>query len=112
MSSISYLHTTNIILADNYKFWFVGSILEATFRDIPAASKILEAYMKLPVSGFCSLMPDMQLIIDEADKLKKGGQKGARKGKRNKMLERVRPRNERHKLTHRPQFPLQQRNES
>ncbi|CAI9289886.1 unnamed protein product [Lactuca saligna] len=41
------------------------------FRNVPIARKILEAYRKLPFSGLLPLTPEMQPIIDEADKSKK-----------------------------------------
>lgn len=71
MYAISLFHTTNMIIAYNSKFSFVGSIPEAMFRDDPAASKILKAYRKLPVSRFHLLTPWMKSIINEADKPKK-----------------------------------------
>ncbi|XP_023737211.1 uncharacterized protein LOC111885159 [Lactuca sativa] len=43
------------------------------------SSKILEAYRKLPVSSFRPLTLEMQSIIDEVDKPKKGGHKGHKK---------------------------------
>lgn len=79
MATISTFHTTSIILADNSKFSFVGSILEAMFRDVPVASKILEAYRKVTASGFHPITPEMQAILAKADKTKKGGQKGGKK---------------------------------
>ena len=59
MPAISIFHTTNFIIADSLKFLFVGSILEAMFRSVPVASKILEAYRKLPVSGFRPLTDEI-----------------------------------------------------
>ncbi|CAI9262777.1 unnamed protein product [Lactuca saligna] len=44
------------------------------------ASKILEGYQKLPVTGFHPLIPELKAIISEADKPKKGGQIGGTKG--------------------------------
>lgn len=82
VASISTFHTTGIILADNSKFSFVGSISEAMFRDVPVASKILEGYRKILVLGFRPLTPEMQSIIAEVDKPKKGGQKGSKKGEK------------------------------
>ena len=75
MSTIPILHTTKFIIAGKSKFLFVGSIPEAMFCIIPAASKILEAYRKLPVSTFRPLTGEMREIIAEADKPKKGGKK-------------------------------------
>ncbi|CAI9260924.1 unnamed protein product [Lactuca saligna] len=68
-----------MILVDNSKFSFVGSILDAMFRDVPVARNILEAYQKLPVSRFRPLTPEMQSIIVEAYKPKKRGQKWGKK---------------------------------
>lgn len=72
MSAFSIFHTTNIILYDNSNYSFVRSSPEAMFCDVPTASKILEAYRKLPVLGFHPLTLEMKSIIDEADKTKKG----------------------------------------
>lgn len=77
MAAILTFHTTNIILNDNSKFSFVGSIPKAMFHDVPATSKILESYRKIPVSGFHPLTAEMRLIIKEANKPNKGGQKWA-----------------------------------
>lgn len=85
VASISTFHTTSIIFADTSKFSFVGSIPEAMFHDVPVSSKILEGYKKILVTGFCPLTSEMQTIIDEADKPKKGGEKyGKKKGKKTK----------------------------
>ena len=72
-SSISTFHTTKIIISDNSKFTFVGSITETMFRSVPAASKILEEYKKLPSSGARTITPEMHTEIEEADKVKKRG---------------------------------------
>ena len=51
------------------------------FRSVLAASKILEAYRKIPVLGFHPLTDEMREILAEADKPKKGGkQKTAKEG--------------------------------
>ncbi|CAI9303807.1 unnamed protein product [Lactuca saligna] len=42
------------------------------FCDVPIASKILEGYQKLPVSGYRPLTPKMQTIIAKAYKPKRG----------------------------------------
>ena len=42
MSSIATFHTTKIIIAENSKFPFAGSIPETMFRCVPATTKILE----------------------------------------------------------------------
>lgn len=70
--TVSTFHTTGIIVADNSKFSFIGSIPEAMFRDIPVSNNILEGYRKITPSGFRPVTPEMQAIIDEADKPKKG----------------------------------------
>lgn len=75
MSTVSIFHSTNFIIADKSKFSFVGSIPEAMFRFVAAASKILEASRKLPVSGFRPLTDEMRAILAEVDKPKKGGKK-------------------------------------
>lgn len=85
MATISTFHTTSIILADNSKFSFVGSIAEAMFSDVPVASKILEAYKKFTASGFRSITPKMQAILAEEDKPKKGGQKGGKKSEKKQI---------------------------
>ena len=46
-----------------------------------ASSKILEGYRKLTPSGFRTLTPEVQAIIDEAEKPKKGG-KSSKKGEK------------------------------
>ena len=79
MDSISTIHTTGIILDDNSKFAFVGSIPEAMLRDVPTTSKILKGYRLIPALGFHPLTPEMQSIIAEANKPKKGGLKGRKK---------------------------------
>lgn len=81
MASISTFHTTGIIIYDTSKFSFIGSISEAMFRDVPSSRKMLEGYRKLTPSRFHPLTPEMQVIIAEADKPKKGG-KGAKKGEK------------------------------
>ncbi|CAI9281543.1 unnamed protein product [Lactuca saligna] len=43
------------------------------FRDVPASSKLLEGFRKIIPSGFRPLTPEMQVVLDTADKLKKGG---------------------------------------
>lgn len=117
MANISTFHTTGIILAHNSKFSFVVSIPEAMLRDVPAASKFLEGYQTILASGFCPLTPEMQSIISKANKPNKGGQKGCKKGEKNKVLKSVRLnllkllRSERHKLDHLHQLLLQQRSE-
>lgn len=54
------------------------------FRDVPASNKILEGYHKLNPFGFRPVTPEMQVILTEADKPKKGEQKGGKKGKKKK----------------------------
>ncbi|CAI9303284.1 unnamed protein product [Lactuca saligna] len=49
------------------------------FRDVPTASKILDAYRKLPVSGFLPLTDEKRVVLDEADKPNKVGKKKAEK---------------------------------
>lgn len=73
ITSISTFHTTGIIILDSSKFSFIGSIPKAMFRDVPTSSKILEGYRKLTPSGPHELSEEMQVIIAEADKPKKGG---------------------------------------
>ncbi|CAI9263190.1 unnamed protein product [Lactuca saligna] len=73
MVAIQIFHTTNIILADNRKFNFSGSIPESMLRDVPAASDILRAYGSLPVSSFLPITDEVQKILAEAVKPKKGG---------------------------------------
>ena len=72
LSTVSTFHTTGIILADNSKFSFVGSIPEAMFRDVSATSKILEGFRKLAPSVFHTITLEMQVILTEVDKPKKG----------------------------------------
>nr|KAJ0217103.1 hypothetical protein LSAT_V11C300137390 [Lactuca sativa] len=79
MSNISTLHTTGIIVADTSKFAFVSSIPESMLRDVPPTSKVLESYHIIHASGFGPLTPEIQLIIAEAYKRKKGGNKGSKK---------------------------------
>ncbi|CAI9267847.1 unnamed protein product [Lactuca saligna] len=79
MYAILIFHTTNFIIADNCKLSFVGFILEAIFRAVPTASKILEAYRKPPISGFCPLTDEMRAILEEADKPKKEERRKMRK---------------------------------
>ncbi|CAI9291697.1 unnamed protein product [Lactuca saligna] len=74
-SDCAIFHTTHIIIPNNSKFSFVGFIPKAVFRDVPAATKILEAYRKLQFSGFYPLTDDMQTILEEDNKPKKGGKK-------------------------------------
>ena len=51
------------------------------FRCVPAASKILVEYKKLPSSGAHTITPEMRTTIEEADKVKEGGkQKQTKKG--------------------------------
>lgn len=59
MSNISTLHTTGIIVSNTSKFAFVGSIPEATLRDVPSTSKVLEEYRTIPASGIHPLTPKM-----------------------------------------------------
>ena len=73
MSSIATFHTTKIIIVDNSRFPFVGSISKTMFRCLPVASKILEDYKKLPSLGPHTITLDMRSILDEAEKVKKGG---------------------------------------
>ncbi|CAI9293451.1 unnamed protein product [Lactuca saligna] len=49
------------------------------FRVVPTASKILEAYRKLSVLGFCPLIDKMRAVLEEADKPNKGEKKKAAK---------------------------------
>lgn len=59
MDAIPIFHTMDIILADNSKFSFIGSILEAMFRDVLVESKLLEDYRKIPILVFCPLNDEM-----------------------------------------------------
>ena len=86
-STVSNFHTTDIILANNSKFSFVGSIPNAMFIDVPTASKILEGFRKLAPFGFCTITPELQAILAEADKTKKVGQKGKKKGEKKKRAQ-------------------------
>lgn len=81
MSSIKIFHATNIILAGNSKFNIIGSIHQGMLCDILAASDILRAYHSLPLSCFRPLTNEMQKVLDEVDKLKRGEKKkGAKVG--------------------------------
>lgn len=80
--AIEKLHISMMKDAMVGRFSFVGSIPEVMFRDVPVASKILEGYRKILVLGFRPLTPEMQSIIAEVDKPKKGGQKGSKKGEK------------------------------
>lgn len=81
MVAILIFHMTNITLAENSKFYFIGSIPEVMFRDVPVASKVLEAYRKIPVFGFRPLTDEIRKSIEEADKPKKRGtEKGTKVG--------------------------------
>lgn len=75
MDSIQIIQTTNIILVDNPKFNFTGSLPEAMLRDIPASSEILQAYHSLSLSGFCPLTDEMRKVLEEVDKPQNGGKK-------------------------------------
>lgn len=87
LSTVSTFHTIGIIVANNSKFSFVGSIPKAMFRDVPTASKILEGFRKLAPSGFRTVTPEMQPILAEVDKPKKGGKKGKKKGEKKKGVQ-------------------------
>nr|KAJ0202491.1 hypothetical protein LSAT_V11C600329060 [Lactuca sativa] len=50
IASIATFHTKGIIMADRSKFDFIGSIMEAMFRDVPPSSKIPEGYRALTPS--------------------------------------------------------------
>lgn len=58
---------------------YLSHYMNYRFRDVPPSSTILEGYRKLTPSGPRELTEEMQLILAEADKPKKGG-KGAKKG--------------------------------
>lgn len=73
MDTISNFHTTGIIHVENSKFTFFCSIPESMLCDVPTASKILKGYWKTPASCFRPLTHEMQSIIAEAEKPKKGG---------------------------------------
>ncbi|CAI9270546.1 unnamed protein product [Lactuca saligna] len=49
--SVSTSHTTGIIMGDNSKFLFTGSMLDVRFPDVPASRKIPEGFRKLNASG-------------------------------------------------------------
>ena len=72
-SSIAPFHTTKIIVFDNSKFTFVGSIHESMYRCVSGESKLSGEYKKRPVSGPRILNPEMQHNLDEANKIMKGG---------------------------------------
>ena len=59
MSSIARFRTTKIIVADNSKFSFMGSIPESMYRCVFGARKIIGEYKKLQGSGPRVITPEM-----------------------------------------------------
>lgn len=76
MASIATFHTTKIIIPDNSKFSFIGSIPESMYWCVSSESKIMKSYKAQQVSGPRFITPEMQKTLDEADAQKKRGWKG------------------------------------
>ncbi|CAI9276735.1 unnamed protein product [Lactuca saligna] len=49
-------------------------------RNVPAASEIIQAYHSFPASGHRPITYEIQKVLDEADKPKKGGKKRTKEG--------------------------------
>lgn len=75
MAAIQIFHISNIILADNSNFSFIGSIPEAMLRDVSASSEVLWAYRSFPLSGFHPLTDEMRKVLEDVEKCNKGGKK-------------------------------------
>lgn len=75
MAVVQTFRTTNIILANNYKFNFIGLIPEAMFRSVPEGIQIMQKNRGQPTSGLRPISDVIRQILEEADKPKKGGKK-------------------------------------
>lgn len=73
IATIPVFHPLNFTASNCSKFAFVGSILETTFRYVPADNAVINEYSNQPTSGSRPLTAKMQKALEEANKPKKRG---------------------------------------
>ena len=73
MAAIPIFHTSNFIVSDPTKFYFVGSIPEAILIKVSAANVLITKYRKKPTYGPRPLNTEMRKAMEEVKKPIKGG---------------------------------------
>lgn len=73
-------HTSNVIISDCSRFVFIRSILDEMLRNVPLNSEIITANQSLPVSSPHPVTAEIHKVLEEVDKLKKGGKQKEKAG--------------------------------
>lgn len=72
IARIPMFNTSNVIVSDSLRFAFTGSIPDAMLHNVPPSSEIIATYRNLPTSCPRHLTPEIQKVLEVADKPKKG----------------------------------------
>lgn len=64
MATIPILQPTTFVTYDPRNFQFIGSIPEEILVKVPKDNVIVTKYRKLPLSGVCLILDDLQTLLD------------------------------------------------
>lgn len=77
MAEIPTLQTSKFMMSDPKNFVFIGLIPEEILENVPLDNAIVRVYHKLPSFGVRPMPADIRQLIDESNKMKRGGKRKA-----------------------------------
>lgn len=83
MAVIMTLHTSLFMMSDPWNFTFVGTISKVILVKVPSDNAIMNEHRKQPSPGFRPISDELQNLIEEDTKPKRGGKRKAKVGPSN-----------------------------